>query len=146
MGGLCIFMLGNYITIFPRCQRKKTCFVIFFPVSSALPQARVLRQGRRAGSSRHTDVMAHEGRAATEGRPYGAISVLGDAMAAAAVKPRLSLRTKRGRENAVGASPRLARPPLQDVSPVIPPGFGTASSGAPRPAPSATAGRNQARR
>ena len=52
--------------------------------------------GRRAGSSRHTDVMDHEGRAATEGRPYGTISVLGDAMAAAALKPSLSLRNQTG--------------------------------------------------
>ena len=47
--------------------------------------------GRRAGSSCPTDVMVHEGGAGQETRPYGAISVLGDAMAAAAMKPRLSL-------------------------------------------------------
>ena len=42
---------GNYITIFSCCQRKKTCFVIFFPVSSASPyQTYVLRQGRRSSS------------------------------------------------------------------------------------------------
>ena len=35
-------------------------------------------------------------RAGTWGRPYGAISVLGDAMTAAAMKPRLSLRNQTG--------------------------------------------------
>ena len=87
-------MLGNYITIFPRCQRKKTCFAIFFPVSSALPQARILRQERRAGPSRPTGGMVHEGRAATETRPYGAISVLRDMATTAATKPRLSLQNQ----------------------------------------------------
>ena len=48
--------------------------------------------GRRAGSSRPTGVVVIEGRADQETRPYGAISVLGDAMAAAATEPRLSLR------------------------------------------------------
>ena len=52
--------------------------------------------GRRAGSSCPTDVMVHEGRAGQETRPYGAISVLGDAMAAAAMEPRLSLRDQKG--------------------------------------------------
>ena len=48
--------------------------------------------GRRAGSSRPTDVMVRGRRAGQETRPYGAISVLGDAMAATAMKPRLSFR------------------------------------------------------
>ena len=51
---------------------------------------------RRAGSSRPTGVMVREGRAGQETRPYGAISVLGDAMAAAAMELCLSRRDQKG--------------------------------------------------
>ena len=51
---------------------------------------------RRAGSSRPTGVMVREGRAGQETRPYGVISVMRDVMAAAALKPRLSLRNQKG--------------------------------------------------
>ena len=51
---------------------------------------------RRAGSLRPMGVMVHRRRAGQETRPYKAISVLGDTMAAAAMKPRLSLRNQTG--------------------------------------------------
>ena len=43
-----------------------------------------------------TDVIVRRKRAGQETRPYKAISVLGDAMAAAATEPRLSLRDQKG--------------------------------------------------
>ena len=52
--------------------------------------------GRRAESSRPTDVMVHRRRTGQETRPYGAISVVRDMIIATATKPHLSLRNQMG--------------------------------------------------
>ena len=84
---------------------------------------------RRAGSSRPTGVMVHKGRAGQETRPYKAISNPGDAEPNGAVKNAVGaalcgrpsvLRRGMFPRHPVGASPRLARSPLRDVSPFIP--------------------------
>ena len=65
--------------------------------------------------------MAHEGRAGQETRPYKAISVLGDAMATTATKPRLSLWNQTGLLKPPYGRPSVAaRPPLRDVPSFIP--------------------------